>query len=305
MTTLLLIVWASVAVLIIIVLAMRPERTRHSWSELKRRDATAIIRREKLLGDIMALRRVILGLLLIVMTLAGLGTWQAVGVLLSILVWLVAGAVSRLTAVHRVAMKLYNAIEPWLLAVVERVWLFGWLFRTEKYVPHDQKLESAEQLVHLVETAGHVLSDDQQSIIVRGLGWHTTPVMSIMTPAKDIVSINYKELLGPLVLDDLHHSGHTQFPVVRGNGNTIIGVLDITQQLDATSGKKSETAEKAMSPQVLRIESDESLPAALHMLQKSHLHMLIVVDSDGKTVGIVTLADIAASLLGKNRGGVV
>ena len=305
MTTLLVIVWVIAAVFLIIILAMRPERTRHSLSELRRRDNQPLIRREKLLGDVLAVRRIVTGLLLVVLVLVGLAAWQSVGVIATILLWLIAGAVSRLKFIHTSSMKLYGRMEPSLLSAVERVSLIGWLFKTEKYAAHDQKLESPEHLLHLVGSSGSVLSDAQRMIITRGLTWHTTPVSSVMIKAKNIVSIKHSELLGPLVLDDLHRSGHTRFPVVRGTIDNVVGMLDISQLLDVTVGKRSETAEKTMLPQVLHIESDEPLPVALELLQKSHQHMLIVVDDEGKTTGLVTLSDITGSLLGKNRGGVV
>lgn len=305
MTTLLVIIWGLTAALLVVVLAMRPVRTHRVWFELRRRGDDVTLRREKLLGDIVALRRVIVGLLLIALVFAGFGAWQGLGIVLSVGLWLVVGAVCHWKPVHDIALKLYRRIEPSLLDTFERVPLLGNLLRVETYVPHDQKLESLEHLRHLVESSGHVLSPDQQTIITRGLDWHTTPVGDIMTTVKDIVTIKRTELLGPLVLDDLHRSGHDRFPVTGKGVDDIVGILDVTQLLDITSGKRSETVEKVMSGQALRIQSDESLPAALSMLERSHLHMLVVVNPDGNTAGVITLADITGSLLGKNRGEVV
>lgn len=298
---LLVIVWLIVAFLLVTVLAMRPARTRHSRSELKRRGDSQVLRREKLLADIIGLRRIVLGLLLVGLAFLGFAAWQGGGVILALVVWLVAGALSRQKFVHMYAMKLYARIEKHLLDVAERAPILGLLFRAENHEAHDQKLESIEHLRHLVEASGVILSPDQRTIIIHGLEWHTTTVGSVMTPLADIVSIKHSELLGPLVLDDLHRSGHKRFPVTKKNLDDIVGILDITQSLDATSGRRSETVEAAMSDRVLYIKVNDVLPTALAMLQKSHLHMLIVVDDDSKTVGVVTLADITESLLGKTE----
>lgn len=305
MTTLLVIVWGLTAALLLVVLAMRPVRTHHSRFELKRRGDDATMRREKLLENILALRRVTVGLLLIALVFAGFGAWQGLGIVLSVVLWLVAGAICRWKPIRDIALKLYGRIEPSLLDTFERAPLLGSLLRAETYVPHDQKLESLEHLRHLVESSGHVLSSDQQRIVAQGLNWHTTPVSEVMTRVGDVVTIKRTELLGPLVLDDLHRSGHDRFPVTGRGIDDIVGILDVTQLLDVTGGKRSETVEKVMSGHVLRIQSDEPLPAALSMLERSHLHMLVVVDPDGNTAGIITLADITGSLLGKNRGEVV
>lgn len=298
MTMLLVIIWVVIVAKLLFVLGMRPERTHRSWSELVRTHNEPVQRRERLLANIFALRRVIVGLLLIAAALLGLLLWQVWGMVAVVAVWLVGGIVVRNKSVHRFIQVKYTQLEPKLLDFVESVPLLGTLFRAEDWKPRDQKLESPEQLLHLVQSSGHVLSDEQQIIIRRGLDWHTTTVASIMTPREAIVSVKQRELLGPLVLDDLHKSTHNRFPVTSGTIDTIVGVLSISELLEIDGGKTSPTAESAMSTQVLRIESDEPLPAALALLQASHQHMLIVIDPDGKTVGIVTLADVTGSLLG-------
>lgn len=299
MTVFFALLWVLLAGLLVLVVAMRPERTRQSHFELRRLGKEAVLRRERLLGGVDALRLVVLGLLLLCLLLAGLGAWQSTGVLVTIVAWFVVTFMAQFGFVERQAMHLYERVEPGLLDMFERVPLLAKLFGATAHAPRDHRLESREQLVHLIEQAGHILSADQQTILTRGLAWHETTVAAIMTPAKAIVSIKSRELLGPLVLDDLHRSGHSRFPVIRGSLDTVVGMLDITDLLDLTTAKGSQTAEKAMSPQVLHIEADESLADALALLQKSHQHMLIVTDGDGHTVGLVTLADVTGSLLGK------
>lgn len=299
MTTLMAIVWVFAMVALLIVLGFRPKRTRHSWFELQRRGDKGAIRRERLLGDVLAFRRVAAGVLLSILVLVGAGLWQAPGVLISLGVWLVGGAVSRWKPFRRQAMRLYDKLEPWLLDTAQTVPILGKLFRTDTYTPRDQRLESVEHLLHMVDAADHILSTDQQEIIRRGVHWHDTVVGSVMTPAKDIFSVKHTELLGPLVLDDLHRSGHDRFPVIRGSIDSVIGVLDITDFLEVSTDRRSETAQKAMTPDVSKINENGPLPVALRLLQKNRQHILIVTDAEDKTVGLVTLADLTGSLLGK------
>jgi CBS domain containing-hemolysin-like protein len=291
--------WVLLAALLVAVLAMRPERTHQSHFELKRLSKEPVLRRERLLGGVYALRQVVVGIVLLCLLLSGLAAWKSTGVLVTFILWLVVGFVAQLGFVHRQAMRLYTYYEPSLLGIVERASLLVKLFGAAEHAPRDRTLESREQLAHLIEASGHVLSSEQQIILTNGLAWHETPVAQIMTPVARIVSIKNRELLGPLVLDDLHRSGHSRFPVIRGSLNSIVGILEITDLLDITTAKGSETAEKIMSVQVLRIESDKPLPHALELLQKSHQHMLIVVDEAGDTVGLLTLTDMSQSLLGK------
>jgi hypothetical protein len=171
---LLVIIWVVIVAKLLFVLGMRPERTHRSWSELVRTHNEPVQRRERLLANIFALRRVIVGLLLIAAALLGLLLWQVWGMVAVVAVWLVGGIVVRNKSVHRFIQVKYTRLEPKLLDFVESVPLIGTLFRAEDWKPRDQKLESPEQLLHLVQSSGHVLSDEQQIIIRRGLDWHTT-----------------------------------------------------------------------------------------------------------------------------------
>lgn len=299
MITLLVIVFAMLAVAYVIVVALRPVRTGHSIFELKRHGDTATLRREKLIGAVRALKWCVAALLLVLASAVAVVGWQWLGVLLALVLVLLAVPVSRIKPVSRGASKLYKKIEPSLLDLLEKRPFMTWFILDAKHALHDQQLESTEQLLHMVEAAEHVLDDEQRTIIANGIYWHSTPVSEIMTPRKSLRSVKYSELLGPLVLDDLHRSGHSRFPVTRKNIDTIVGILDITDLLELSVNKNTPTAEEVMSPQAPRIDADEPLPRAFAMLQKSRQHMLIVVDGDGGTVGLVTLADITRSLLGK------
>lgn len=305
MTTLLVILWVVLVVKLILLDAIHPERSPHSWFELKRRGDEVAMHRERLLGGLWAVKRLIEVVVVAFVAMLSIVIWGGWGIIVTVVAILLVAPLARLGVMRRYSQKLYNRHEAQLLVAVEKAAILRWFGGEIKFLPHDQKLESQEQLLHLVELSGHVLSENQQHIIRHGLDWHTTPIAAIMTKRQNIKAIKHSEMLGPLVLDDLHRSGHNRFPVIKGTIDSVIGVLNITELLEVSSDKNSRTAEKSMSPQLLRIESDEPLPAALALLQKSHQHMLIVIDKEGKTVGLVTLADITGSLLGKNRGKVV
>ena len=298
MTTLLIIVWGILAIFLVFITSIRPERSLHSWFELKRRGDAAVMRRERLIEDINGMLRIVVGIVLIILAVTGFSIWQGLGIILTIGIWLISGLIARQKPVHHYVSKVYSQAEPTLLDAAEKTKVIGALARTGKWRPYDAHLESKEQLLHLVDNAGNILTSDQQDIIRHGINWHTTPVEKIMTHRVDIVGVKHNELLGPLVLDDLHRSGHSRFPVIRGSLDEIIGVLDVTDLLEASATKHSQSVESVMAAQVPRIESDETLPVALSMLQKSRQHIVIVVDEEGKTVGLITLADITKSLLG-------
>lgn len=301
MTTLLVILFVVLALAYVLVVAIVPERTKHALFELKRLGNEDALRRERLIPSIESLRLLVIAVLTSLMTIAAVAAWQGVGFLVVLVVLLLATVLARTKRIAGYAARLYGRLEPKLLATFERQSLLAWFIAPRYHQLRDNKLESTEQLLHLVETSGHILDDDQRTIIMNGIDWHTTVVADAMTDRTDIRSVKRTEVLGPLVLDDLHRSGHSRFPVIDRTIDSIVGILDITELLEVSTVNTTPTAEKIMSPQALRIEMHATLPDALALLQKSHQHMLIVIDDDGKTAGIVTLSDITGSLLGKTE----
>ena len=71
-----------------------------------------------------------------------------------------------------------------------------------------------------------------------------------MTPWKGVASVDNKELLGPLVLDDLHKSGHYRFPAVEKSSQDIVGVLNIRSLVDVSVSNHTQRVDHAMSREV-------------------------------------------------------
>jgi CBS domain containing-hemolysin-like protein len=100
------------------------------------------------------------------------------------------------------------------------------------------------------------------------------------------------------VLDDLHKTGHSRFPVTDGDIDHVIGMLHI-QDIFTLDAKRSVTAEKAMEPRVFYIREDQTLDHALVAFLRTHHHLFIVVNEFRETVGILSLEDVIEALLGR------
>ncbi len=305
MTTLLVIIWVLLVAKLILLIAIQPQRTKRSWFELEHRHDDETIRRERLLGDLLALKDFICAILVAIVAVLAVVLWQWWGIVATLAILLLVAPLARLQPLHHVVARLYNPWEPRLLRLVERMPLLGWLLRSDHWIPHDQRLESTDHLLHLVESAGHVLTRDQQQLIGNGLGWHNATTGSVMTSRDNIVSVPHTELLGPLVLHDLHQTGFTIFPVIKKDIDHVIGVLNIADLLQVDKTKRSQMAEKAMIEGVSTITQDASLPDALDQLLTTRSPFIIVTGDDGSTAGLLTLGDVLGALLGKKRGEVV
>jgi len=291
---------------LVLVAAVRPVTSELSVFELERRstsgdkDAAAALRRERLLPDIASLQRVKTALLLVIFVASSVAVlgWL-VGISISVLVALEYGAISQRSFVSEWARKLYTPYEHHILRFVEK---FAGVFRyirSTSLPTRAIRLNSKPELSHLVSDSSGVLSIDEKKMITNGLAFNERLVHEIMTPRSVIDSISKKELLGPLVLNDLHKTGHSRFPVTNDDIDHIVGMIHIRDLLTLDGGKRSTTVEKAMEPRVFYIHEQQSLQHALAAFLRTHHHLFVVVNEFRETVGLLSLEDVTEALLGR------
>lgn len=235
-------------------------------------------------------------ILLSVLSIHGFGWW--LGLTVTVVVIAFHHQLAHTKAIHAVAQRLLQTIEPNLLRFVER---FGGYFGLQRggvsLTPSSNRVHSSAELAHTIDQAGTVLKADQKQLLQHALQFDSYTISDVMTARDEIVAIDHKELLGPLVLDDLHKTGHSFFPVTRGDIDHIIGILPLGE-LVTLGSKRSLTAETAMLPQIQYVAADQSLRQALQLLLSTHQQLLVVANKQHETMGMVTLGDVMHALFG-------
>jgi Mg2+/Co2+ transporter CorB len=283
-----------------------PRRSRLSKFELSRRQqagdkkAEETFRREEVLGDVLSVQRVLAALFLVIFVALSVVTFGWLwGIVLAAVVALEYAALARLPVVHDNSQKLYEQYEEPILKFMHDNEAVFKLFRNVSTSVSDTALDSREELAHLVEGSGQLLSNDEKKLMLHGLEFGSRQVSEVMTPRGVIDSIGKRELLGPLVLDTLHKTGHSRFPVTDGDIDHVVGVLHI-QDLFILDGKqRSSTVEKAMEPRVFYIREDHTLEKALAAFLRTRHHLFVVVNEFRETVGLLSLEDVIEALLGR------
>ena len=301
------VVYIVVFLCLLVVLGIHPQLSSHSRFELQRRvhagdsEAELLLKRHMLLRDIFSLQRVISAILLVVLSVIGVELFHwAVGFFVSILIALEAGALARVNLWQQYSQKLYEKYEAKILAVIEK---YPAIFRTIRSVapiPNDHyDIESKDELLSMVKQSGDVLTKDEKRLIVNGLSFNEISIDTVMTPRSMIESVKSDELLGPLVLDDLHKKGYSRFPVVRDDIDHVVGILYVQDLLMIDPKSKSRRADAVMDKNVYYIRNDRSLRYALAAFLKVQRHLFVVVNEFRETVGLLSLEDVIEALLGR------
>jgi putative hemolysin len=120
--------------------------------------------------------------------------------------------------------------------------------------------------------------------------------IDIMTPMGKVLAVPSEEILGPIVLSELHRSRHSHFPVYENDLDNIVGTIAIT---GLSSPKISIRADEAMNSTVYYIHEEQTLPEVLQVMIKTNQDLFIVINSLGAYLGIITAREVLKCLVGK------
>ena len=294
------------ALVVLVVLAsIVPRRSHLSRFELHRRKDTGNttaaeeLNRELVLDDVLSLQKALAALLLVVTVLCAVAAFGWLfGTIAAVLVALGYGRLAQIEVIRTVADKLYRPYDDAVVSFVKKRPAIGKIIRNISLDINDPILSSREELLHLVESSGHILTGDEKKLIINGLHFASKTVESIMTPRGVVATIAANEVLGPLVLNDLHKTGYSRFPVIDGDIDHVIGMLH-ARELLTLGNKASQTVREAMEKRVYYIREDQTLDHALAAFLKTRHHLFVVVNGYRETAGIVTLEDVIEALLGR------
>ncbi len=168
-------------------------------------------------------------------------------------------------------------------------------------VKHPIQTMSESELLALVDigTKEGVIEEHEREFITNVLEFTDTTVDEIMTLEKDIEALDINTSIDDAVKYFVQHS-HSRIPVYRGDMNNIEGVAMVHDMLRLLQQKEPVTtlADVRLSP-VIVVPKTKSISKLFRELQIRHLHLAIVVDEHGETIGLATLEDILEEIVGE------
>lgn len=156
------------------------------------------------------------------------------------------------------------------------------------------KDELLEILRHNAEEFDHV-SHDELKIAENALVFGDKLIGDYMTPLNTVHFISFEEQLTPVVLGELHDSGHSRFPVFQGSNQNVVGTLLLK---DALRVKNSKSAGDIMRQDVCYINEQQTLDHAMQAFIKTKHHMFVVVNEFEDIVGVLSIEDVLQQIIG-------
>ena len=163
----------------------------------------------------------------------------------------------------------------------------------------DEPTVTEDELVSIIDTVEEegVIDEGQGELLQSTLDFSDTTIEKIMTPRIDLTAIDINdddEKINSLLSDMTQFS---RLPVYMDSIDNIVGVLSLTRYYKATLDEEKPDI-RSMLLKPCKLHKTMKLPAALAKLRENKMHLAIVIDEYGGTLGIVTMEDILEELVG-------
>ncbi len=163
----------------------------------------------------------------------------------------------------------------------------------------DEPTVTEEELVSIIDTVEEegVINEGQGELLQSTLEFSDTTIEKIMTPRIDLTAIDIDDDENEIfaLLSDM--TQFSRLPVYEDSIDNIVGILSLTRYYKATLDEKKPDI-RSMLLKPCKLHKTMKLPAALAKMRNAKMHLAIVIDEYGGTLGIVTMEDILEELVG-------
>ncbi len=197
------------------------------------------------------------------------------------------------------ARVLTPAVE-WLLRKLHPILVrVGQLVRTHGKIDVHTGLYQKEDLLELLDKQNSQLDNritaDELMFARAALMFEEKVVRDIMTPRRVVKFVKDNESVGPLLLDELHKSGFSRFPVI-ADKDQVVGTLYLRKLV---ASKATGSVKDLMDKKVYYVNEGQPLGHVLKAFLKTKHHLFVVVNEFEEISGVVTIEDVLEQLIGR------
>ena len=202
---------------------------------------------------------------------------------------------------EKVTMSFAAPLNAVMFVLTPLVWIFTKLQSLVKSKKGEEDAPSVTQeelkfIIEEIEDEG-VLQESESELLQSALEFQEITVDEILTPRVDLVAADVNDSVEEIKALFMEHR-YSRIPIYEKTVDSIIGVLwerDFFREL--INGNDVDI--RGLTRKTIFVPEKQLISSLMRELQMSKIHMAVVTDSYGGTVGIVTLEDIVEELVGE------
>ncbi len=156
--------------------------------------------------------------------------------------------------------------------------------------------EDLENIIDIAEDEG-VLDEDSCDLLQNALDFDNVLAYEIITPRVDIEALDIDDPY-EVNVKKIFNSTYSRIPIYQDTPDNIIGILHLNRFYKQLLETDRVNIRKQLLP-VTFVHKTMPLPDVLEKMRNSKLHMVVVLDEYGGTLGILTMEDVLEQLVGE------
>ncbi|MCP1387020.1 hemolysin family protein [Corynebacterium sp. TA-R-1] len=194
----------------------------------------------------------------------------------------------------------FNQVFKWFIKSLNAT--ANWIVRKMGIEPADDlaSARSGQELGAMVRNSAEAggLDASTAAVIDRSLRFGETTAEEVMTPRSTIDSLDAEETVADLIAL-ARESGHSRFPVRRGDLDDTIGVVHIKDAFSVPKEERSVTTVASLAKPVPFVPGTLDGDAVLNRVRSAGSQVVLIADEYGGTQGLVTIEDVVEEILGE------
>lgn len=170
--------------------------------------------------------------------------------------------------------------------------LFGVTYTPEEDISRSE--EELREIVSASEKEGE-LDSAERVLIDNVFEFNDTVAREVMVPRQDMACV-YVDDSPEEIREVIRSTRHTRFPVCKEDKDHILGIFHVREFLNADVSQGFDI--RSVLRKTIMVPDGMNALRVLQTMQKQHVHLAIVVDEYGGTVGLVTLEDLMEEIVG-------
>lgn len=190
-------------------------------------------------------------------------------------------------------MKPFVKILMWISLVIGRI--LGINVESQKIITEEDLIS----FVNVGEAEG-IIEEEEKEMIHSIVGLGETHAKEIMTPRTSMFAVEDTQTLND-IWEDMMKVGFSRIPVYEKSIDNIIGILYTKDVLNYLKGHTTEIQVKELIREAYFVPETKSIIEILEEFKAKKVHMAIVLDEYGGTVGVLTIEDLLEEIVGEIR----
>ncbi len=197
-------------------------------------------------------------------------------------------------SIAKILIFLIKIIYPFVILFIKLKQLVLKLLGENKHEPSVTEQE-LKYIIESIEGEG-VLEKQESELVCSSLEFDEKTVQEILTPRVDIITVDIEDPIEKNT-EIILKERYSRIPVCKGCTDKIIGTLHTRDFLEAIIKDEPLNIKKMMQPPFF-VYKTKRLSSLLADFKRNKMHIAIVADDYGGTLGIVTMEDLLEQIVG-------